>query len=167
MNSITYPVKPNGDLRICLDPKDLNKAIIREHYKAPTLEEITHKLCGATKFSKVDCYKGFFAYLMDKASSMKTTFNTIPRRGRYRYLRVPMGAKFSQDACQMKMDQILEGLPGVIAIHDDITIFGKSDDDHDANLIGLMERAKETGLTLNSKKCSIGQDSVSFFGVIF
>ena len=87
VNSITYPVKPNGDLRICLDPKDLNKAIIREHYKAPTLEEITHKLCGATKFSKVDCYKGFFAYLMDKASSMKTTFNTIPRRGRYRYLR--------------------------------------------------------------------------------
>ena len=59
VNSITYPVKPNGDLRICLDPKDLNKAIIREHYKAPTLEEITHKLCGATKFSKVDCYKGF------------------------------------------------------------------------------------------------------------
>ena len=112
VNSITYPVKPNGDLRICLDPKDLNKAIIREHYKAPTLEEITHKLCGATKFSKVDCYKGFFAYLMDKASSMKTTFNTIPRRGRYRYLRVPMGAKFSQDAYQMKIDQILEGLTG-------------------------------------------------------
>ena len=167
VNSITYPVKPNGDLRICLDPKDLNKAINREHYKAPTLEEITHKLCGATKFSKVDCYKGFFAYLMDKASSMKTTFNTIPRRGRYRYLRVPMGAKFSQDAYQMKMDQILEGLPGVIAIHDDITIFGKSDDDHDTNLIGLMECAKETGLTLNSKNCSIGQDSVSFFGVIF
>ena len=78
-----------------------------------------------------------------------------------------MGAKFSQDAYQMKMDQILEGLPGVIAIHDDITIFGKSDDDHDANLIGLMEHAKETGLTLNSKKCSIGQDSVPFFGVIF
>ena len=144
VNSITYPMKPNEDLRICLDPKDLNKAIIREHYKAPTLEEITNKLCGATKFSKVDCYKGFFAYLMDKASSMKTTFNTIPRRGRYRYLRVPMGAKFSQDAYQMKMDQILEGLPGVITIHDDITIFGKSDDDHDANLIGLMERAKET-----------------------
>ena len=77
VNSITYPVKPNGDLRICLDPKDLNKAIIREHYKAPTLEEITHKLCGATKFSKVDCYKGFFAYLMDKASSMKTVLQYV------------------------------------------------------------------------------------------
>ena len=139
VNSTTYPVKANGDLRICLDLKDLNKAIIREHYKTPTLEEITHKLCGATKFSKVNCYKSFFVYLMDKVSSMKTTFNTIPRRGRYRYLRVPMGAKFSQDAYQMKMDQILEGLKGVVAIHDDITIFGKDDEDHDANLIALME----------------------------
>ena len=52
-------------------------------------------------------------------------------------------------------------------IYDDITIFGKGDEDHDANLIALMECTKETGLTLNSKKCSIGQDSVSFFGVIF
>ena len=51
--------------------------------------------------------------------------------------------------------------------NNDITIFSKGDDDHDANLIRLMEHAKETGLTLNSKKCSIGQDSDSFFGVIF
>ena len=78
-----------------------------------------------------------------------------------------MGAKFSQDAYQMKMDQILEGLQDVIAIYDDISIFGKGDEDHNANLIALMECTKETGLTLNSKKCSIGQDSVSFFGVIF
>ena len=61
-----------------------------------------------------------------------------------------MGAKFSQDAYQMKIDQILEGLNGVITIHDDITIFGEDDDDHDANLIALMERAKQTGLTFNS-----------------
>ena len=136
-------MKPNGDLRICLDPKDLNKAIIREHYKALTLEEITYKLNKAKKFSKVDAYKGFFAYPMDYESSLKTTFNTIPHRGRYRYLRVPMGAKFSQDTYQMKMDQILEGLNGIIAIHDDITIFGEDDDDHDTNLMALMERANK------------------------
>ena len=94
-NSITYPVKPNGDLHICLDPKDLNKAIIREHYKAPTLEEITYKLNKPKKFSKVDGYKGFFAYLMDYESGLKTTFITIPRRGRYRYLK-------SSNGCQIQ-----------------------------------------------------------------
>ena len=67
----------------------------------------------------------------------------------------------------MKMDQILEGLGGVIAIHDDITVYGKDEEDHNKNMIGLMERATHTGLTFNSKKCAIKQKSVSFFGVTF
>ena len=33
VSSITYRTKPDGSLRICLDPCNLNKAIIREHYK--------------------------------------------------------------------------------------------------------------------------------------
>ena len=49
---LTYPKKANGKLRICLDPKDLNKAIISENHKAPTLEQIAHVLTGATKFPK-------------------------------------------------------------------------------------------------------------------
>ena len=49
-----------------------------------------------------------------------------------------MGAKSSQDAFQMKMDQILKGLKGVIDIHDDITVFGTHDDDHDQNMLALM-----------------------------
>ena len=78
-----------------------------------------------------------------------------------------MGAKCSQDTFQMKMDVILEGLPGIIAIHDDITIFGKTEEEHDRNLIAFMDRAAEKGLTLNSKKCHIKQKSVSFFGFMF
>ena len=77
-----------------------------------------------------------------------------------------MGVILSQDAYQMKKDQILEGLSRVIAIHEDITTFGEDDDDHDANLIALMERAKQTGLTFNSKKCLIQQESVSFIRVV-
>ena len=54
---------------------------------------------------------------------------------------MPMGAKCSQDAFQIKMDEILEGLNGIIAIHDDITIFGKTEEEHDRNLIAFMDRA--------------------------
>ena len=52
--SLTYPKKQDGSLHICLDPRDLNKAIIQEHYKAPTLDEIIHKLSRAKVFSKLD-----------------------------------------------------------------------------------------------------------------
>ena len=54
---------------------------------------------------------------------------------------MPMGARCSQDAFQMKMDKILEGLQGVITIHDDITIYGKDEEEHDKNMIAFMDRA--------------------------
>ncbi|CAG4995003.1 unnamed protein product [Parnassius apollo] len=47
VNSITIVKKANGDLRICLDPKELNNAIRREHFRLPTLDEIVSKLSGA------------------------------------------------------------------------------------------------------------------------
>ena len=44
VSSVTFRRKPNGDVRVCLDPSNLNKAIIREHHKPMTVEEIAHKL---------------------------------------------------------------------------------------------------------------------------
>ena len=42
VSSLTYSWKANGKLRVCLDLRDVNKAIKRDHYKTPTVEEITH-----------------------------------------------------------------------------------------------------------------------------
>ena len=51
VNSLVYRRKPNGQLRICLDPKDLNKAIRRENHVIPTLGEILPRVAGAKFFS--------------------------------------------------------------------------------------------------------------------
>ena len=122
VSSLTYPCKPDGSLHICLNPKDLNKAIVWEHYKAPTLDEITHHLSGATCFSKLDAKDGFWSIHLDEDSSYLTTFNT--HCGRYRFLHMPFGLKISQDIFQMWMDQATDCLPSIIAIHDDICMFG-------------------------------------------
>ena len=42
VSSLTYPHKSDCSLHIFLDPKDLNKPIVQEHYKVPTLDEIFH-----------------------------------------------------------------------------------------------------------------------------
>ena len=68
--------KPDGSLRICLDPRDLNKAIKREHYQLPTFDEIASRLTGATKFTKVDANKGYWQIPLDEQSSKLTTTNT-------------------------------------------------------------------------------------------
>ena len=58
----------------------------------------------------------------------------------------------SQDVFQMRMDQILEKCPGVIGIHDDVVIYGKTREEHDSNLVNFLNMCQEEGLTLNGKK---------------
>ena len=58
ISSVTFPMKPNGEVRVCLDPSNLNMAIIREHHKPMTVEEITHELAGAS-VHQGRCFEGF------------------------------------------------------------------------------------------------------------
>ena len=162
VSSVTYPVKPTGEVRPCLDARDLNKAIIRENHKPQTVEEIAHQLAGAVVFTKADALKAFLQVHLTKESSKLLVINT--HKGRYRFKRMPFGAKMSQDVFQMKMEFIMERCPGVISIHDDIVVYGVSEEDHDANLVNLLNVAQIEGLVLNSKKLELKRPRVSFFG---
>ena len=62
----------------------------------------------------------------------------------------------------MCMDQITNRLPGIIAIQDDICVFGKTRDEHDTHLLQLMKTASKNGLVFNSHKCSIKQPKLHF-----
>ena len=153
VSSVTFLRKPNGEVRVCLDPSNLNKAIIREHHKPMTVEEIAHELAGATVYTKADALKAFLQIHLMHEASLLTTFNS--HRGRLRFLRMPFGAKMSQEVFQLWMDAILEQCPGVIGIHDDMVIFGVDQEDHDANLINLLNVCQKEGLVLNSKKLEL------------
>ena len=133
VSSVTFLMKPNGEVRVCLDQSNLNTAIIREHHKPMTMEEIAHELAGATVYTKADALKAFLQIYLTHEASLLMTFNS--QRGRLHFLRMLFGAKMSQNVFQL---WILEQCPGVIGIHDDMVIFGVDQDDHDANLINLL-----------------------------
>ena len=158
VSSVTYPVKPTGEVRPCLDVRDLNKAVIQE---SQTVEEIAHQLAGAVVFMKADALKAFLQVHLTEESSKLLVINT--HKGCYRFKRMPFGAKMSQDVFQMKMDLIMERCPGVISIHNDILVYGTSKEDHDANLINLLNVAQLEGLVLNNKKLELKHPRVSFF----
>ena len=143
VSSLKYPRKSDGTIHPCLHPCNLNKTIIFEHYKAPTLEEISHKLSSTTVFSKLDAKDGFWSIHLDTPSSNLTIFNT--HKGCYWFLCMPFGLKMSQDVFQMCMDQITNRLPGIIAIHDDICLFDKTREEHNTNLLQLMKTASKMG----------------------
>ena len=137
LNSFVCVRKPNGSMRLCLDPTHLNKYIVRAHHNSKTLDDILPKLSGAKKFSIVDSTKLFFNLSLTKRASLLTTFGTM--YGCYCYLRVPMGTSLSSDVYQYKVDEILEVIPHCVEIADDIMIFGYSDQDHDATLYSVLE----------------------------
>ena len=68
--------KKNEALRICLDPHELNKALMREHYIMSILEDLLHDMRGAKIFTKADLSSGYWHVELDEASSNQTTFQT-------------------------------------------------------------------------------------------
>ena len=87
VNSLVVETKPNGDLRVCLDPSDLNKAIVREYHPIPVVDDIVPELKDSDLFTKLDLKDGYWHIRLTEESSFLTTFATP--FGRYRYDRLP------------------------------------------------------------------------------
>ncbi|XP_055878775.1 uncharacterized protein LOC129925000 [Biomphalaria glabrata] len=106
--------KPNGNLRICIDPQHLNKALKLEHYKLPTLEDILPQFKNAKIFSKLDIKEAYWHIRLDESSSWLTTM--ITAFGRFRWARLPFGLNVSGEMFQEKLSQALERLDGCINV---------------------------------------------------
>ena len=164
VNSLVCVTKSNGSLRLCLDPKDLNKVIKRPHHCTPTIDEVLPRLNGAQYFSIVDARSGYWNIKLDLESSLYTTFNSP--HGRYRFLRLPFGLICAQDIFQRKVDETFGDLPGVTASPTTFVIYRNSRAGHDHNLRAVMQRAHEAGIRFNADKCRIGCSELPFFGHI-
>ena len=152
-SSLAYSVKKDGSLRICIDPQKLDQALKRCPHKVPTLEELNPQFAGSTVFSKLDAKAGYWSVHLDPDSQLITTFRTP--FGRYSWIRLPFGLRVSEDIFQARMVEILEDLPGVVGITDDVCVHGKDEEEHDRNLKALMDRAKETGLVFLFRQVSV------------
>ena len=116
----------NLKLRICLDPTNLNKVIVRELYHFKALEDSAHLLADACIMSVCDGKKGYWHQEFDEASSFLTTFNS--NLGRFIYIVMSFGATVAGDVFQCMLDQCFGHLKNVIVIADEIMIVGKKPD---------------------------------------
>ena len=161
LNSFVCIKKANGKIHLCLDPTHLNKWIIRPHHSSKLVDDVLHKLNGAKFFSVVDSTSSFFNHMLDEELSKLTTF------GRYRYLRMPMGASLSSDIYQFKVDKSL-GIENCVAVADDIIIYGFKEDGSDQNMTvrKVLEKAKSVGMRFNPSKCQFRKTEVKFFRLV-
>lgn len=162
VSSMVATNKKNGsEIRLCIDPKDLNRALLRPHHPMRTVEETTMNLADATVFTVLDAKASFWQVQLDDESSKLTCFNSP--LGRFKFLRMPYGISSGSEVFQRTMEVLFEGYPCEIIV-DDLLVYGKDMKEHDANLKRVLQRIREVGLKLNKKKCRFRQTQVGYVG---
>ena len=150
VNSLVVVVqKPNGSVRLCIDPRDLNAAMKRSHYLMKAVDEVASRLQGANTFSILDAKSGFWQFKLDEESPLLYTLNTLI--GRYRFTRLPFGIKCAQKIFQRTIHQIVEDLDGVEVIMDDV-IIARDNATHDERLMKLLTESIKIRPTTNQRE---------------
>ena len=163
---VVTPKKNTNKIRVCVDMREPNKAIMRERHQMPTVDELMNDLNGAKIFSKVDLRSGYHQLELDNNSRSITTFST--HVGHFRYKRSNFGVCSSSEVFQKEIRTVVSDIEGgVTNIADDILIYGSTQEKHDAALEALFGRLKDNGITLNKQKCEFNRDKIEFFGVVF
>ena len=154
--------KPNHDIRICVDMRQANTALLRERFPLPNIDETLEEMNGAKVFSKLDLRQGFYQVEIEPSSRDITNFVTYD--GIYRFRRLNFGISCAPEIYQRIIQQTLQDIEGCKNISDDIIIFAKSQSEHDEILRKVLQRLRDKNLTLNAEKCIFSQDSISFMG---
>lgn len=76
VSPIVVAPKPNGDIRLCVDMRQANQAIIRERHPIPAVDEILQNLNRNSVFSKLDLKLAFHQIELSEQSRSITTFVT-------------------------------------------------------------------------------------------
>ncbi|XP_064469649.1 uncharacterized protein K02A2.6-like [Ornithodoros turicata] len=111
--------KSNGSIRLCVDLREVNKAIIMDVFCLPHIEEMLNSLSEATVFSKLDLASAYHQLQLDEQSREITTF--ITHEGLYRFKRVCFGLSSAPAAFQRMMTKVLRGCKAVMK---EITFLG-------------------------------------------
>ena len=156
--------KANGDVRIVVDMRQANKAIIRERHPIASVEDILYSLNGGKIFSKLDLNQAFHQIELEEESRNITTF--VTHQGLYRYKRLMFGVSAAPEMYNHILGQVLAGLEGVQNLYDDIVVFGEDEAEHDVALQQVLQRLRENNLTLNKDKCVFKMNEIQFMGHI-
>ena len=162
VSSLVVVQKPNGNLIVCLDPRDLNNAIKREHYHLPTTEDILAQMANAKCFTKLDASNAYWQIIVDEESSKLLTFNSP--HGRYSFKRLPYGIHSASEICQRKISSIIEGIHGSANVQDDIIIWADTPEILHERTIRVLTAISNSGMKLNETKCQFNQNAITFLG---
>ncbi|XP_024118924.1 uncharacterized protein LOC112140234, partial [Oryzias melastigma] len=158
--------KKNGQIRMCVDYRTLNRRTIPDQYTVPRIDDALDCLSGSKWFSVLDLRSGYYQIPMAEEDKEKTAF--ICPLGFFQFERMPQGITGAPATFQRLMEKAVGDMHmlEVIVYLDDLIVYGKTLEEHEQRLIKVITRLEETGLKLSLDKCQFCRPKVTYVGHI-
>ncbi|GKE05598.1 putative reverse transcriptase domain-containing protein [Tanacetum coccineum] len=149
---------------MCIDYRKLNKLTVKNRYPLPRIDDLVDQLQGSSVYSKIDLRSGYHQLRVRDDDIPKTAFRT--RYGHYEFQVMPFGLTNAPTVfmdlmnlvCRPYLDKF------VIVFINDILIYSKTKEEHDAHLRLILELLKKEELYTMFSKCDFWLSKLQFLG---
>ncbi|GBG66483.1 hypothetical protein CBR_g63066 [Chara braunii] len=161
---VLFVPKGNGEFRMCIDYRGLNKITRKSTEPLPRIDDLLDMVQGCTMFSKVDLKSGYHQIEMAEEDVYKTAFKT--RYGTYEFLVMPFGLCNAPGTFQTEMHRIFRPyLDKFMVVYlNDILVFNKTARGHAEHLALVLQSLRDSQYKINKENSSFGVPSVIYLG---
>ncbi|GKC27302.1 putative reverse transcriptase domain-containing protein [Tanacetum coccineum] len=123
-------LQDKGSFKMCIDYRELNKMIVKNHYPLPRIDDLFDQLQRSQFFSKIDLRSGYHQLRVHEDDITKTTFRT--RYGHFKFIVIPFGLTNAPTVFMDLMNRVCRPYLDkfVIVLIDDILIYYKTREEH-------------------------------------
>ena len=158
VSNLSLAPKDDGGLRVTVDMRAPNKAILDTGLPIPKPEDIRKELKGCKHFSKLDFKTAFHQLELDEESRFLTVFH---HNGKLkRHTRLTMGAKPASGELNKALRPLFKDIAAAHIIHDDLVIATETEEEQETAIIQVLEIIAENNLTLNPDKCLFNRTEI-------
>lgn len=160
-------VKDKKKERLAIDYSEtINKFTELDAYPLPLISEYINNLAQYKVFSKIDLKSAYHQIPINEHDKPYTAFESDGKL--FQFKRMPFGVTNGVSCFQRIMDDFVEEekLADTFPFMDDITIGGRTQEEHDVNLKNFLEAAERKNLTYNKDKCVFSVTKLCTLGYI-
>ncbi|GJS08353.1 putative reverse transcriptase domain-containing protein [Tanacetum coccineum] len=158
--------KKDGSFQMCIDYRELNKLTVKNRYPLPRINDLFDQLEGSSMYSKIDLRSSYHQLRVRDEDIPKTAFRT--RYGHYEFQVMPFGLTNAPTVFMDLMNQVCRPYLDkfMIMFIDDILIYSKTKEEHDAHLRLILKLLKKEELYAKFSKCDFWLSKVQFLGYV-
>ncbi|KAJ9528859.1 hypothetical protein QJQ45_000103 [Haematococcus lacustris] len=163
---VLFVQKKSGELRMCIDYRQLNKITIRDQYPLPRIDDLFDQLSGKTVFSSLDLQAGYHQIRIPAEDVPKTAFRTP--MGHYQFKVLCFGLTNAPATFQRVMNEAFAEVINDCALVylDDILVMSKDSEEHLVHLRRVFDLLRKNKFYAKLSKCEFMQRTLKFLGHI-